>query len=171
MRHNYPHHHIFEVWKNEAYLCFCPKTLPWTLPGHNCSTVYFKQMVVVDDKGRQHVRSIQFCKCECEAVRLIKFRLWPASPKYPKVAFHFDFMFWLCGLMIENAVSVRSFCNALEARTSKHFKTYINQPIKDLYKLLIAETSDEFRHFFYKTENVHTICEGLDDGSSCPACY
>jgi hypothetical protein len=75
------------------------------------------------------MRSVQFCKCECEAVRLTRYKLWPSSTKFPKVAFHFDLMYWLCGLLVESAISVRSFCNALEASCPKHMKTYINNPV------------------------------------------
>ncbi|KAH3749503.1 hypothetical protein DPMN_184001 [Dreissena polymorpha] len=44
-------------------------------------------------------------------------------------------------------------------------KTYIHHPVKDLYKVLVGGTADEFRHFIYQMENIH------DDGSKCPACY
>ncbi|KAH3879084.1 hypothetical protein DPMN_002985 [Dreissena polymorpha] len=74
-------------------------------------------------------------------------------------------MRWLCGLLLESSVSFKSFCSALDAWTSNHMKTYIHHPVKDLYKVLVGGTADEFRHFIYQMENIH------DDGSKCPACY
>ncbi|KAH3818587.1 hypothetical protein DPMN_089375 [Dreissena polymorpha] len=148
-----------------AYLSFIDDDEAWKLNDHSCSTTYLKKLVVVDDKGRQHLKTLQFCKCEVEAVRLIRFNLWPSSTKFPNVAFHFDFMRWLCGLLLESSVSFKSFCSALDAWTSKHMKTYIHHPVKDLYKVLVGGTADEFRHFIYQMENIH------DDGSKCPACY
>ncbi|VDI48313.1 Hypothetical predicted protein [Mytilus galloprovincialis] len=50
---------------------------------------------------RQHKRSIQFLKCEPEAVTLVKYRLWPSTTKFPKLAFHMELLKWLYGLLME----------------------------------------------------------------------
>lgn len=42
--------------------------------------------------GHQHKINMQFCKCEMESVTLARYRLWPSSPKVPRVAFDFKLM-------------------------------------------------------------------------------
>ena len=35
----------------------------------------------------------------------------------------------------------------------------------------MTETLAEFRHFYFKTEFPESICDQLDNGSQCPACF
>ncbi|CAG2230013.1 unnamed protein product [Mytilus edulis] len=77
-------------------------------------------------KRRQHKRNIQFCKCEPEAVTLVKYRLWPSTTKFPKLAFDMELLKWLYGLLIECHVSCKGFCEALKFRSSKYQRNYVN---------------------------------------------
>ena len=70
--------------------------------------------------GRQHLRNLQFCYCESSAETLATYNLWPGSPRHPNIAFSIDLLKWLYGLQMESQVSVKGFCDALKARSSKH---------------------------------------------------
>ncbi|CAC5374597.1 unnamed protein product [Mytilus coruscus] len=50
-----------------------------------------KSMLIVHE-GRQHLRTVQFFTCEEEAETLLRFNLWPSSPKHPRLAFHIDLL-------------------------------------------------------------------------------
>ena len=67
-------------------------------------------------KGNQHNLSVVFCHCEPEAVTLIRYNLWPATPSSPIQAFHFDLLDWLEALLLECQVAVKDFVHALELR-------------------------------------------------------
>lgn len=60
--------------------------------------------------------SITCCDCEPLAVALVRARLWPASPRFPKYAFSFDLLDWAEALLLECQVSLKDFCNALYFR-------------------------------------------------------
>ncbi|XP_046546001.1 uncharacterized protein LOC124256103 [Haliotis rubra] len=128
-------------------------------------------MVVVDDKGRQHIRRFQFCKCELEPITLIKFNLWPASPKHPKLAFHTDLLRWIHGLSVECHVSVKGFCEALSARLPKQHQGFVSLEVKSIYKVLMKETLEEFRYFLYNMNHLHQFHPQLSNGAECAACY
>ncbi|XP_061192139.1 uncharacterized protein LOC133200337 [Saccostrea echinata] len=169
--HSHPHLHVIEKWMNGTFIGYqCEKSVWCSMKHKHFANKYIKDLVVIDDKGRQHLRTIEFCTCEEEPVTLIDFDLWPSSPMYPKIAFHFDLLRWLNGLMLESHVSAKSFCEALTARLPKQQKKYTSKEEKEIYKVLMEETIHQFRHFCYKMD----FCErfdGLDDGCSCPACY
>ncbi|XP_071124793.1 uncharacterized protein [Mytilus edulis] len=167
-RHQYPHLHMFEAWRNEAFVGAVLKTPSWILSSHSdCDSNYFKSIVIIDVKGRQHKRNIQFCKCEPEAVTLVKYRLWPSTTKFPKLAFDMELLKWLYGLLIECHVSCKGFCEALKFRSSKYQRNYVNFQVLDIYKSLMTETFAEFRNFFQRTE----FPDKLDNGTECPACF
>lgn len=81
---------------------------------HNCNTQLDKKVTAIDGAGRQHSIVISCCKCEPEACTLVRFRLWPASPKSPNMAFNFGLMELQRMLFVEAQVSVYAFCNVLE---------------------------------------------------------
>ncbi|XP_062616844.1 uncharacterized protein LOC134278551, partial [Saccostrea cucullata] len=169
--HSNPHLHVFEKWMNGTFIGYQCENSVWCSVKHkHCPNKYHKDLVVIDDKGRQHLRTIEFCACEEEPVTLLDFNLWPSSPMYPKIAFHFDLLRWLNGLMLESHVSAKSFCEALTARLPKHQKKYTSKEEKEIYKVLMEETINQFRHFCYKMDFCERF-EGLDNGCSCPACY
>ncbi|XP_052077894.1 uncharacterized protein LOC127715794 [Mytilus californianus] len=50
-RHQYPHLHMFEAWRNEAFVGALLKTPSWILSSHSdCDTNYFKNIVIIDVK-------------------------------------------------------------------------------------------------------------------------
>lgn len=56
---------------------------------------------------------MQFCRCEKEAVTIVRYGFWPATPDLPKVAFEIDFMELSTVLQLESQLPIRSFCDAL----------------------------------------------------------
>ncbi|CAG2209726.1 unnamed protein product [Mytilus edulis] len=172
LRHQHPHLHVFEKWMHGAFIGYAPPTLPWKGKQHElCTTSYLKEIVVIDDKGRQHLRTIQFCSCEDEAVTLLSYNLWPASPKTPHLAFHMDLLRWLNGLLLECHVSVKGFCEALKARQPKLYKMLVTKEGKEIYKSLMAETIHHFRQYVYQMDYMTDYYPDLDDGCNCPACF
>ncbi len=60
--------------------------------------------------------SVTSCDCEPLAVALVRARLWPATPQFPKYAFSFDLLDWAEALLLECHVSLKDFCSALYFR-------------------------------------------------------
>ncbi|ESP05348.1 hypothetical protein LOTGIDRAFT_152192 [Lottia gigantea] len=87
-RHSYPNLHIFEEFKEKAFIECSTDTPIWRIC-HPCDTKYQKSMILVDDKGKQHRRLLEFCSCEKEAVTLTRYKFWPSSVRCPAVAFSF----------------------------------------------------------------------------------
>ena len=44
---------------------------------------------------------------------MVRARMWPASPQYPRLAFSFEMMDWVEALLLECQVAVKEFCGAL----------------------------------------------------------
>ena len=86
----------------------------FTRCNHHCDSQYVRDLTVVDIKGRQHDVLITFCHCEAEPVTLVRFKLWPASPKSPRVAFQMTLMDLQRMLFLEGHLSIQSFCSTLE---------------------------------------------------------
>ncbi|CAI8006843.1 hypothetical protein GBAR_LOCUS4927 [Geodia barretti] len=57
------------------------------------------------------------CDCEPTALTMVRARLWPASPRLPKLAFTFELLEWAEALLLECQVALGDFCKAL------HFKS------------------------------------------------
>ena len=70
-----------------------------------------------------------FCSCEEDALQLMKFGYWPATPSRPTTAFSFSLMDWLEALMLECQVSVHDFF-------SSHKVYYRTEVRKSQQKLL-----------------------------------
>lgn len=82
---------------------------------------FAKLLILLSMLGVQH--SITFVCCDCEplAETLVRARLWPASPHYPRYAFSFDLLDWAEALLLECQVALKDFCQALSFRCP--FKT------------------------------------------------
>ena len=63
--------------------------------------------------GVEH--QIKFCCCDCESMctTMVRARLWPASPRFPQLAFTFEVLDWAEALLLECHVAVGEFCRAL----------------------------------------------------------
>ena len=44
---------------------------------------------------------------------MVRARMWPASPQFPRLAFSFELMDWVEALLLECQVAVKEFCGAL----------------------------------------------------------
>ncbi|XP_062600990.1 uncharacterized protein LOC134262632 [Saccostrea cucullata] len=169
--HGRPHLHIFEGWKNGTYLGYDCETPTWKRESHECNSLYSKTLAVVDSLGRQHKRTILFCRCEPEAVTLVRHQLWPSSPKNPTIAFDFELMKWFYGLLLEGHLSLRSFVTALSTPQSKHEVGYTKKEILNVYKVMVTETTEQFRYFWYQQQYGDVGQIKLDNGTECPACF
>ena len=56
--------------------------------------------------GFQHEVLAAFCKCEPEAVTLVRYNMWPATPKNPTLAIHQQLLEWLEALLLEGCIGV-----------------------------------------------------------------
>ena len=64
--------------------------------------------------GYQTEVKVQFCNCEPDFLRLLRFNLWGATPTKPELAFTLDVMKLLHTLNLECQVAVKDFCAALQ---------------------------------------------------------
>ena len=69
--------------------------------------------------GFQHSVSAWFCSCEPEAVTLVQYHMWPATPANPMLVFHQDLLLWLEALLLEACIGTDSFCRALNYKVGK----------------------------------------------------
>ena len=63
--------------------------------------------------GAEHDIIFACCECEATAVTMVRARLWPASPRFPKLAFTFEVLEWAEALLLECQVPLGDFCKAL----------------------------------------------------------
>ena len=63
--------------------------------------------------GRRHSILLDFCRCESEALRCIRYGLWPSSPTSPLVAFVLPLMQLQRIMQLEAQVSTKTFCSAM----------------------------------------------------------
>ena len=65
--------------------------------------------------GIERMVTIVSCDCEPFPVSLVRARLWPASPSFPKYAFSctFRLLDWAEPLLLKCHVSLKDFCRAL----------------------------------------------------------
>ncbi|KAL3859476.1 hypothetical protein ACJMK2_009696 [Sinanodonta woodiana] len=170
--HSLPHLHMFEAFKNGTFIYINVDTPVWTRPdSHSCMSSYHQDIVIIDDKGRQHKRVMQFCSCELPAETMLRSYLWPSSPKKPVLAFHIGLLEWLTALMLECQVSAKGFCETLKAKHSKHQQGLIESEVNNVYKILMKECLIQYRNFQHKLRHPKHLCEDLGTGTQCPACF
>lgn len=75
--------------------------------------------------GFQHNVCVTFCKCESEAASLVRNHMWPATPKSPSLAFHFDLLLWIESLLLEGSIGADAFCRALDFKVGRE----VNQQV------------------------------------------
>ncbi|KAJ8308987.1 hypothetical protein KUTeg_013861, partial [Tegillarca granosa] len=80
---------IFETRVGSYYVPFKNKNIvSLKRQGHDCVSAYNKELLwLTEDIGVQHKVLMEFCKCEKEAVTVIRYGMWPSSPDIPKVIF------------------------------------------------------------------------------------
>ena len=79
------------------------------------------------------------CNCEPVSITLARARLWPATPKNPKLAFTFDLLNLVEALMLECQVSLKDFCYAL-----RYYSPFITSERRDIYPVII-DSFEEYR--------------------------
>ena len=63
--------------------------------------------------GQQFESVIELCACKPDVFFIVKQRLWPSTPSFPRIAFEFKFMDLLESFFFESQVSVSSFCASM----------------------------------------------------------
>ena len=66
--------------------------------------------------GIEHRVRFICCECEPAAVTMARAQLWPASPRFPQLAFTFDLLDWAEILLLECQVALSDFVRALYFR-------------------------------------------------------
>lgn len=66
--------------------------------------------------GTEHNIDFVYCGCEPLVATLVRARLWPSTPKYPRMAFSFDLFDWAEALLLECQVSLKDLCNAFHIK-------------------------------------------------------
>ena len=154
-----------------------------SLPKHSCATSYTKNIVCIDHQGNlknpqkyknklqimvfqgfQHSVSVSFCSCEPEAVTLVRYNMWPATPANPQLAFHQDLLLWLESLQLEACIGIDAFCRALEHKVGRYVRKKVYTAImndcmldalcctfclqfRNVYPIII-DAFEEFRYLF-----------------------
>ena len=80
------------------------------------------------------VVAVQFCSCEPDFLRLLRFNFWGATPTKPELAFTKDLMKLLHTLNLECQVAVKDFCSAIQ--TPVDDITGISFPVLDSLKIM-----------------------------------
>ncbi|XP_074630359.1 uncharacterized protein LOC141889079 isoform X2 [Acropora palmata] len=158
--------HNVEILKNGIYL---PLEIPRTLVWHRCSNgVHFRKVIVVNEKGILNEVQVQFCACEADFLRLLRFNLWAATPSKPELAFSFSLMELLHVLNLECQVAVKDFCAALQCLGDDRWQI-MNQ--RKLYPVII-DSFEEFRHNLrnLKFGSTHFNADDCYNDAICPAC-
>ncbi|XP_038050149.1 uncharacterized protein LOC119723516 [Patiria miniata] len=132
---------------------------------HTCISSYTKQMQVYDALGRIHESQFAFCRCEAEAVTLVRHHFWPSTPHSPRSAIHLDLMDLLVFLLLEARTSLHASCQTLRWKNG-----LTAEECSTLYRVLHNETFEEYRHFKYQVSSLQVVSPSLDDGTACPAC-
>ncbi|XP_065054216.1 uncharacterized protein LOC135683019 isoform X2 [Rhopilema esculentum] len=133
----------------------------------DCATRYYRSVVVVDDKGRQHKVSMEFCQCEEESVTIIRHCMWPSSPKKPQAAYSFHFMEMMQSLMLESHVSIKSY---LEAYRNMHL-IQNDVEMRNLYKMAVNGSFMEYCKFVREQNSLPSVDSGNgNDWNKCWAC-
>ncbi|XP_046864699.1 uncharacterized protein LOC124459233 isoform X3 [Xenia sp. Carnegie-2017] len=161
--------HVLERFK-DGY------TLPY-FPNHgilsarhqkSCHSAQARNVICIDQYGRQHQKQILFCECEKDSITLIRLKLWPGSATRPSLAFHFKMMELAETLLLECHVSLRKFCDALKIWTKC---SSLPLWIKNMYSTLNSNSFDEFRYHRHLLRNGYPLVKQHVPGRYlCPLC-
>ncbi|XP_064400690.1 uncharacterized protein LOC135346605 isoform X5 [Halichondria panicea] len=154
------------LWKNgmlHPYYFKQSRTFPAL---HCCCTTYIKEVVCLDPKGCfQHCVCVTFCKCEPEAVTLVRHNMWPATPATPTLAFHQDLLLWMESLLLEGCIGVDAFCRSLEYKIGRD----ISKQLRKIYPVMI-DAFEEYRFNRYQLDCLLFLSPDLNTTAICPAC-
>ncbi|XP_028407560.1 uncharacterized protein LOC114530178 isoform X2 [Dendronephthya gigantea] len=105
--------HYPEIWEIEKYIQYKFKEVVVWETNHNLDHGYTRDVVVVNRNGQQRLVKFKFCCHEPEAVTLMKYGLWPSSPKEPQAAFEKNLMELVKYIFLECRTSLKSICQAI----------------------------------------------------------
>ncbi|XP_028416359.1 uncharacterized protein LOC114540363 [Dendronephthya gigantea] len=134
----------------------------------NCPTSIARNIVCIDEYGRQHLKQILFCNCESDVATLVKMQLWPSSAKRPVMAFHYKLMELLEALVMECQVSLQKFCDMLGIINKSPM---LPKWVKNVYSCLNSDSFDEFRYHQYMRRNGKLyVNKDMEMDELCPLC-
>eukprot|EP00795_Rhopilema_esculentum_P002632 gene2632-828_t len=132
---------------------------------HSCQTQYKRCIKIVDIQGRVQDAFVTFCSCEKEALTLFRLGFWASSSIKPSTAYSTELLKTTKALMLECHVSLFGMANSMRWRNGLS-KTQATS----IYRLLVNESFEEYRHFHYRYETFRFICPEVDDGATCMVC-
>ncbi|KAJ8300705.1 hypothetical protein KUTeg_022224 [Tegillarca granosa] len=116
--------HSPQIWKGHFYLPFEMITTFRRIDNHECSSIYIylasmplmeKCWVIVICIINNLNIILHYNREIDPALTLVRYRLWPASPQKPRIAFDIRLMELLSSLQLECHLSAKSFCAAVES--------------------------------------------------------
>ncbi|KAL3884204.1 hypothetical protein ACJMK2_030423 [Sinanodonta woodiana] len=161
--------HTPQLWKGRLFVPFVTRSedILRRKDHEVCTSSYLRFLCVIDFKGTQHRVKVQFCQCEKEAVTILRYGLWPATPELPKVAIHIDLMEQATMLQLEGQLSLRAFCDALSSMNK--YQIHDLREVENIYRLIIGDCSNEYRYHSTIFKSGRNLIGQLDFGK-CPPC-
>ena len=118
--------------------------------------------------GVEHRLRFTCCDCEPLAVTMVRARLWPASPRFPQLAFTFELLDWAEVLLLECQVALSDFCRALYFKCPflvNEVCCYMCGPLLLLYftqrKDIYAAMIDAFEEYRSEIIAFHCACRDV----------
>ncbi|XP_072030630.1 uncharacterized protein [Amphiura filiformis] len=137
-----------------------------TRPNHQCNSQSYRYGVrVFDPQGHIHSISIKVCSCEKQAATFLRHQVWPSTVECPSLGFHVELLKWIENIMLESRASLLSICHAIRWKNNLSAAE-----CNTLYRGLVGETFEQFRHFQYNLRTMEFLSPTLVDDVSCPAC-
>ncbi|KAJ8308655.1 hypothetical protein KUTeg_013529 [Tegillarca granosa] len=160
--------HTPQIWKGSLYVPLPMLATFQRVDNHDCGTLYTSSIYAINGKGVQHKCTITLCKCEEPAVTLMRYRLWPATPQKPRIAFDLRFMEILSALQLECHMSAKSFCDAMESIQTDFIHISHDFP-KNIYRAVVGDCLTEFNYHRSSIRTRHAVCENTF-ARECPIC-
>ncbi|XP_046863813.1 uncharacterized protein LOC124457641 isoform X3 [Xenia sp. Carnegie-2017] len=161
--------HVLERFKDGYTLPYFPNhSILAARHQKSCHSAQARNVICIDQYGRQHQKQILFFECEKDSITLIRLKLWPGSATRPSLAFHFKMMELAETLLLECHVSLRKFCDALKIWTKC---SSLPLWIKNMYSTLNSNSFDEFRYHRHLLRNGYPLVnQHVPGGYLCPLC-
>nr|XP_054764646.1 uncharacterized protein LOC129271292 [Lytechinus pictus] len=114
--------------------------------------------------GHLHTALITYCSCEPPPVTLVRFGLWPCSPKMPATAVSMELMDIVYCMMMEGQISLKAVCQAI----GNHSCLDPNE-VNLLYRCMVGECMEQFRFFRHMIRTLGDVEQEINC-MECPAC-
>ena len=75
---------------------------------------------------------------------MVRARLWPATPQYPRLAFCFELLDWAEALLLECQVALKDLCKAIQFKCP-HLATKVNSLCGMIFQSIICQNVSPYR--------------------------